>query len=582
MSDISVNLDPRLLSPLRVMELSALAAGSMPTRPALDDPVAAVSSVPPAPIAADPRQGASPPTMTLAVPPSPERLRPDALTAHATASSLQTRQTSYAEIDRTLAATSSALRRVDSPVDVPRTLTDLTARLETRRGEEAQAIGLAVNRVNELTDQIAHADARDAASSPERAAASAADPLYRRDVALQTLAKLTGAQATPGSGGAPQEPLNVSVHGVPLIADGVPVRLGLGSDATGRLVVTTGDGTVLPMDSGVIGGRLQLANEVLPQVIRGVFALSAVIGGVQADDAGAAASASASALEAVAAQARAGKAAPAVAAFLDAVRTGSVLQPTASLVSGYLGAIDPGEGARQAAQISSLQQINQVTARLGTAADAVASAVASNAATLVQSSAPQVASGEVVGPTVPGSVSFAVLSAASAAAVVSELEFVPDRPLGGGQPFSFGLLTSDDKGTPTHTVFEMMPPAGIADVVAAINRSGTQVRATLSNLGSGAMQLNLVSLSTGRFSSVVVTNAQQPPVSSMVLGRFTRLMDARDTVLRVDSGPSRHPRRIHEPAGVRPDGGRDGIGAAGRPDEGGHVDDHTGPPGPGQ
>lgn len=510
MSDYSVYLDPRVPPPVR-----------------LPDPVlftAPVDSSSPAPTAAiDARSAAQPPAAVLATPPAPERLRPQVLTAEATASSLATRQSSYAEIDRHLAATSTALRRATPPVDVRGTLAELGARVEARRAEESRAISESIQRVNELSAQVAR-------TQSDRV--SGADAAYGRDANIRALARLTGANVAPG---APEHgaPVNLEINGYPLVKDGQAVTLGLGQDDAGRLIVTGPDGAQVPVDSGVVGGRLQLVNDVLPQVIRGVTALSAVIGGVAEAEAPGAAG---TAIDAVAAQARAGQVVPAVAAFLNSVRTGGAAAPV-SLVSGYLGAVDAGDGARRSAVVSALQQLNQLTTRLGSAAEAVAAEAANTTPGIVSSSAPDLATAVISGKAELGSVSFAVLSAAGPAGIVSDQEYIPGQPLHGDEPFRFGILTMDETGAQTQQVYDMVPRATISDVVATINNSNAGVRATLSTLAAGTVQLSVISLRTGRFSELTVANGQQPPAASTILGRFNRLMEARDTVLRVDTGP---------------------------------------------
>lgn len=526
MSDYSVYLDPRLPSQVRLPDPVVYAA---PTDPSSPEPVAAI----------DARSAVQPPAAVHAASPAKDRLRPSLLAAEGTAGSLAIRQSSYAEIDHRLASTSAVLRRAGQPVDVRAALEDLAARVEARRDQESRAIGDSIQRVNGLAGQLGRPQADHGVGTGP---AGGADAAYGRDAAIRALARLTGANVATDArrgpaGSAPDpgaSPVNLEINGYPLVREGRAITLGLGQDDVGRLIVLGPDGAAVPVESGVIGGRLQLVNDVLPLVIRGVTALSAVIGGIADAEAP---NAVGSAIDAVAAQARAGQVVPAVAAFLDSVRSGASMQSSVSLVSGYLGAVGPDDGPRQAAVVSALQQVNQLATRLGSAAAAVSAEAAITTPGIVTSSAPDLAGAVISGNAEPGSVSFAVLSAAGPAGVVSDREYVPGQSLRGGEGFRFGVLIMDETGVRSERVFEMMPHATISDVVAAINTSNAGVRATLSTLAAGTVQLSVISLRTGRLSEVTVTDGQQPPAASMILGRFNRLMDARDTVLRVDTGP---------------------------------------------
>ncbi len=525
MSDYRVYLDPWASATVR--------------RP---EPVPAaqpVDSTMPAPVAAvDQRIAVMPPSAPRGVPAPSERLRAEVLTADARASSLATRQSSYAELDRALALTSLALRTSPAPVDVSGALAGLGPRLQRIRADQTRALGAAVHQVNELTVQAARLSTQPIDSTGLDAAT---DPAYRRDAAIQALARLTGAtvsneisQARAGDTGLGDRAVNLDINGFALVNDGRAVTLDLAGDQAGRLVVTGPGGVPVSVDTGVVGGRLHLVNDVLPQVIRGATALSTIVGAVSHGQASAVAG---TALAAVAAAARAGEVAPAAAAFLDSVRSGGVLQPTASLVSRYLGAVDPTDGPREQAAVSALQQVNHLIIRLGTAAEAAAAQAANTTAAFVTSSAPNLATARITGDAELGSVSFAVFSAASPAGIVSDKQYVTNRPLNGDLPFTFGLLTMDDAGGHVQRVYEMGPQATIRDVVATINSANTDVAATLSTLAAGTVRLSLISLRTGRFSELTVFNGQQPPAVSMILGRFNRLLEAQDTVLRVDSGP---------------------------------------------
>lgn len=543
MSDFTVNLDLRAPAIVRQPDSMVSKASQAVTTTQVAAPATSL------PARAGEPGGVAAHLSPGPVPSPQDRLRPEVLVADATASSLQTRQETYAQIDRALGQTSAALRNAVAPVDVRGALADLGSRLETRRVSGVHDVEQAVGRVNDLSAQVARLSS---GHQPSPGPEQVGDPAYQRDAAIQALSRLTGATlVTPIPGGeasagansgakggaaAPDRPgpVALAINGYPLVRDGVAHPLGVGRDDAGRVVVTGPQGAPVPFTSGLIGGHLQVVNDILPQVIRGISALSAVVGGV---DEMQAPQAVGSGLDVVAAQARAGQAAPAVAAFLDSVRAGGVLQPTASQVSGYLGAVDAADDQRRAAMTSSLQQVNHLVARLGTAADVLAAQAGTEVAATVSSSAPEVATAVITGEAPLGSVSFSVLSAAGPAAVVSEREFIIGAPLAGAEPMTFGLLGRDERGAPAQSVFTMGPGATISDVVGAINNSNAGVRATLSTIAAGTVQLSLISLRTGRFSEVTVTNGQHPPTASTILGRFHRLIEARDTVLRVDTGP---------------------------------------------
>ncbi len=136
------------------------------------------------------------------------------------------------------------------------------------------------------------------------------------------------------------------------------------------------------------------------------------------------------------------------------------------------------------------------------------------------------------GPGPVGSVSFDVLSVATAGASSSERTFPATARLGGGRPVRLGVdLGRGDRAR--RTVVRTGASPTILDVAAAIDEAKAGVRAWTVVVGDGSLRLVVRAVETGRHTDVTLTDGREPPSLLTALGRFRRDAAACDTVLRV-------------------------------------------------
>ncbi len=338
----------------------------------------------------------------------------------------------------------------------------------------------------------------------------------QRDSLATTLGRLLGATATPNPDGS----VSLSVGGVSVL-DGSgwrTLKLNTTSGPQGpRLGVSLADGTPVPVNSGVVGGGLEVVNEVLPRAMASLVAT----GGTSAS----------------------GDARSALAAKVSGLQNqlggspylkvqGLTTEPIwAGLVEGHLGAIGPIEPQARAGAMAALLGVNAKVASLGAAGESLAKA---NVNTLVTVSRPDLVSVGTDTVPAPGSVNFTVLSAAAPPTAISTAAFGIDEVLNDGAGFTFGVVEKVN-GQEKATALSVRDFPTVEDVARAINGSGTGVRALTTTIAAGTVQLVVMSLTTGRTTEVTITDGQQPPSTSNILGRF-HMMEGADSVLKVDRG----------------------------------------------
>ncbi len=342
----------------------------------------------------------------------------------------------------------------------------------------------------------------------------------QRDSLATTLGRLLGATATPNSDGS----VSLSVGGVSVLDASGWRNLGLTTTSGPqgpRLGVSLADGTSVPVTSGVVGGVLEVVNEVLPRAMASVAAGAAGATGATGttDD-----SRSALAAKVTGLQHQLGGS-----PYLRI--QGLTTQPIwAGLVEGHLGAIGPVEPQARAGAMSALLGVNARVASLGVASEAATA----NVNTLVTISRPDLVSVATDTVPAPGSVNFTVLSAAAPATAISTSAFGSSEVLNDGAGFTFGVVEKAN-GVEKTTQISVRDFPTVEDVARAINGSGTGVRALTTTIAAGTVQLVVMSLTTGRTTEVTITDGQQPPSTSNILGRF-HMMEGADSVIRVDRG----------------------------------------------
>lgn len=128
----------------------------------------------------------------------------------------------------------------------------------------------------------------------------------------------------------------------------------------------------------------------------------------------------------------------------------------------------------------------------------------------------------------PGSLTFTVKSVATAGSGAFETTFKGTDVLNGGAAFDFNVEANGKTAK-----IAVGPDAKLADVAAAINQSGIDVKATMVQVAPDTYKLQIASQTTGSQSNVNVTDGTSTPTASTILGSFTQLDKGADTVLRV-------------------------------------------------
>lgn len=345
----------------------------------------------------------------------------------------------------------------------------------------------------------------------------------RRDALVHAWVRLTGGSVvTSGDGG-----LQLTLGGAAVLDQPGWHDLSVASqtDGTGHLgiVVSRTDGTTEPVavTSGMLGGLLETVNEVIPQVLAALAGADALRGGTSQDP---------DAFRGLPGLTRGGPGAEQVSAeYLHTQGEGRDPVRDGVLVEQRLGITSADSARAGAAGVAALQRVNAAVLSMGSAAEAVTS-VHPSTQWVVGVSRPDLlaASIDPLTTPVPGTVDVTVLSAARPAGAASKLAFGIDEVLNEGRPFSFGIEQRLAGQTRATTVMVGEFPT-IRDVAAAINNSAAGVRASTSQIATGTVQLLVTSLVTGHTAQVTITDGQQPPATSTILGRF-RTMEGADTL----------------------------------------------------
>lgn len=488
---------------------------------------------------------------TLSVEEVPERvqqrLSETVMSAQAAVGSLESRQRTYQSLERALQGGAANESRGGTEA----LITDLTMVLHAQRQRERAALVDSVQSANAIGLDVARRnDEVRSLTASGVGGTQLAQAVDQRDALVRSLGRLVGATATATADGGVDLSVGdqVLLHRQGWNALSVVGQLdGAGAVAIQVLGQPGAAPTTVPVASGVVGGQLEVVNDVLPHAMATLSAVSAgtaevpeaelrlpptpATGGAAGDPA--ASAVAPGTLKATLAEqmqdlVRGGNAA----LYLRVQGDGTAPVGTGGVVQRHLGAVSAGEHAAAASSVSALQQVNGQLGTMTAMAASVASAVAAGTQAAISISRPDLAGVSVQGVPAAGAVTFTVLSAARPASAISQQSFGEDEILNDGAGFQFGILkrVGDQERTTAVSVRDFPT---IADVVSAINASGAGVRAMSSKGADGTVQLVVTSLETGRTLEVTVTNGQQPPSTSTILGRFEHL-EGLDSVLKAE------------------------------------------------
>lgn len=189
---------------------------------------------------------------------------------------------------------------------------------------------------------------------------------------------------------------------------------------------------------------------------------------------------------------------------------------------------------RTAAQtmVSALTSLNGYMKTLGEAAEAFApqsvmdtSAMHAVAAT---STNKETATATVTDKAVAGSFTFTVKSLAASGQGSFANTFSGTEILNPGSGFDLNISANGKAAN-----VQVPPDAKLADVAAAINDSGIDVKATMVQVAPGTYKLQIASQTTGAQSNISVTDGSSTPTAASLLGTFHTQVQGADTQLQV-------------------------------------------------
>lgn len=187
--------------------------------------------------------------------------------------------------------------------------------------------------------------------------------------------------------------------------------------------------------------------------------------------------------------------------------------------------------------VSALTSLNGYMKTLGEAAKAFApeSALDTSAFNAVTASSTNkdITTATATDKAAAGSFTFTVKSIAAAGQGAFENAFSGTQVLNAGQGFDFNIAANGNTAN-----IEIQPDAKLADVAAAINNSGIDVKATMVQVAPNSYKLQISSQTTGAQSNISVTDGSSAPTASSLLGAFHKQVEGADTQLQVGD-PSR-------------------------------------------
>ncbi len=127
-----------------------------------------------------------------------------------------------------------------------------------------------------------------------------------------------------------------------------------------------------------------------------------------------------------------------------------------------------------------------------------------------------------------GSFTFTVKSIATAGQGAFGSSFSATEVLNPGQSFDFNIAANGKTAN-----VQVQPDATLADVAAAINSSGIDVKATMVQVAPDTFKLQIASQTTGAQSNISITDGSASPTASSLLGAFHRQVEGADTQLQV-------------------------------------------------
>lgn len=396
----------------------------------------------------------------------------------------------------------------------------------------------AVGEVNDLAARVA-ATNEEIGRAVDGGGPVPMDLARRREQLVVSLARLTGATATPGSRSA----VDVFVDGRPLVAGGQARPLEATTNVDGREVVRFADGQPLAPSSGVLASRLGTYNGVLTDLGSAASLVLTHLAEQATDPTGAAVPGGPAAAAAVggllrevthAAQSSAAYAnvAAGVEDLVSRLAQGDL--PSSARGSNLLlGAVEDTPKSATTNVAETVGPLRAALSDLGAVAAEATRPGATLPATGLVSGAPGIAS-PLVAPDAPaGSAVVRVLSLATGGAVASAQSFAPDSPLGDGHERTLGIVTGVGTAAEHTTLIDVGRYPTPADLVSYINQSNAGVRATLNELTGGTVQLYVEALRTGRGQNITIVNGAQPPAASAILGRTVQLTGAHDAMVEV-------------------------------------------------